>query len=136
MLLKTKEGHPETKLKRAPNEPQLSVEMRALRVEFELCNSLHVLTRASIGERDRFEIAREREIQTTPRNYENRGNEAKKCLKTKEVTFFNAAIFAHYPHNLAAISAQMDQATPEFAKTRSGLATPARCYDNDKKSAR
>ena len=38
--------------------------MDALKAEFELCNNLHVLARASIGECGRFEIAREREIQT------------------------------------------------------------------------
>jgi len=109
--------------------------MRALKAEFELCNNLHVLTRASVGEGDRFEIAREREIQTTTRIYENRGNELNKCLKTNDITFFNAAKFAHFARNLSAIEPQKDQTTPDFAKTRSGLAIPMRCCDTDKKSA-
>jgi hypothetical protein len=110
--------------------------MRALKAEFELSNNLHVLARASVGECDRFEIARERVIQRTARKYENRGNEAKKCLKTKDITFFNAANSAHFARTLSAIEPPKDQTTPDFAKTRSGLAIPMRCYDTDKKSAR
>jgi hypothetical protein len=33
----------------------------------------------------------------------NSGNEAKKYLKTKESHFFNAAIYARFAHQLAAI---------------------------------
>ena len=109
--------------------------MDALKAEFELCNSLHVLGRASIGECGRFEIAWERGTQRTARNYENRGNKAKKYLKTKDITFFNAANSASLARNLSAIEPQKDRTTPDFAKTRSGLATAARCCDSDKKSA-
>jgi hypothetical protein len=45
MLLKTNEGVCKTKLKRTPNEPQLSAEIRASRVEFELSSSRLVLIR-------------------------------------------------------------------------------------------
>ena len=109
--------------------------MRALKTEFELSNNLHVLAWASIGEGDRFEIARDSEIQRTARKHENRGNEAKKCLKTNDITFFNAANSAPLARHLSAIEPQKDQTTPDFAKTRSGLAIPMRCYDTDKKSA-
>jgi hypothetical protein len=109
--------------------------MRALKAEFELGNNLHVLARASIGERDRLEIATEGVRQRTARKYENRGNEAKNCLKTKEITFFNAAHSAHFAHNLSAIEPQKARTTPDFAKTGSGLAIPVRCCDTDKKSA-
>jgi hypothetical protein len=78
--------------------------MDGLKAEFELCSSLHVLARASVGERDRSRIARERAIQRTARKHENRGNEAKKCLKTKEVTFFNAANFVPFACKSTAIS--------------------------------
>jgi hypothetical protein len=83
--------------------------MRALKAEFELCNNLQVLTRASVGECDRFEIAREREIRRTARKYENRGNELNKCLKTNDITFFNAANAARFARNLSAIEPQKDQ---------------------------
>ena len=109
--------------------------MHGLKAEFGLCNNLHVLARASNGECGRFEIAWEREIQRTARKHENRGNKAKECLKTKDITFFNAANSAHSARNLSAIEPQKDQTTPEFVKTRSGLVIPARRHDRDKKSA-
>jgi hypothetical protein len=36
---------------------------------------------------------------------QNRGNEAKKCLKTKEVTILNAADFARFSRNFAQFGA-------------------------------
>jgi hypothetical protein len=33
----------------------------------------------------------------------NRGNEAKKWLKTKDMTFFNGANYAHFARNFAQI---------------------------------
>jgi hypothetical protein len=38
-----------------------------------------------------FEVARLAQIPRRAREYRNRGNEARKYLKTKEVTFLNAA---------------------------------------------
>jgi hypothetical protein len=83
--------------------------MRALKAEFELCSNLHVLARASVGECDRFGIARRREIQRAARIYENRGNELNKCLKTNDIAFFNAADVAPFARNLSAIEPQKDQ---------------------------
>ena len=129
--MKTKNAY----LKRTQNEPQLSVEVHALKAKFELSSNLHVLASASVGEGPRFEIAPEWGIQRTARKYKNRGNEAKKCLKTKDLTIFNGADSAHFARNLSAIEPQMDQTMPDLAKTRSGRAVPVRCYDTDKKSA-
>jgi hypothetical protein len=109
--------------------------MDALKAGFELCDNLQVLARASVGECHRFEIARDRVIQTTTRNYENRGNELNKLFNINDITFFNAANSASLARNLSAIEPQKDQTTPDFAKTRSGLATPTRCCKSDKKSA-
>ena len=131
MFLKTKNAY----LKRTQNEPQLSAEMDALKAELQLCNNLHVLAPASVGERARSGNSWEREIQRTARKHENRGNEAKKCLKTKDLTIFNGANSAHFARNLSAIEPQMDQTMPDLAKTRSGRAVPVRRYDTDKKSA-
>jgi hypothetical protein len=39
----------------------------------------------------------------------NSGNEAKKYLKTKDITFLNAAILAHFAHRLAPIAPQKEQ---------------------------
>ena len=42
MLLKTKKGTSETKLKRTQNEPQLSAQMRDIEPKFELFDTAHV----------------------------------------------------------------------------------------------
>jgi len=119
--LKTKEGIFETKLKRTQNEPHLRAEMRTFRTEFELFHTTPVLVAASNGEdewgRDRPAVG----IQRTSRNCENRGNEAKKCLKTKDITFSNAANCMRFPHQFTAIGLEMEQITADFAKTKSGL---------------
>ncbi len=74
----------QNELKRTQIEPQLSVEARALRVQFEFSSTSPVLTEASNGK----EVGGTRKI---VREYENRGNEAKKYLKTKDITFLSAA---------------------------------------------
>ena len=80
-------------LKRTQNEPQLSAEMRALRVEFEFSNTSSVLAEASNGKEDGGRNRPVRGIQRTAREYENRGNEAKEYLKTKDLTFVKVANF-------------------------------------------
>jgi len=96
MLLKTKEGVCKTKLKRTQIEPQLSAEMRAFRTEFELSATSHALTKAANGNRDQGRNRPGGRIQRTARKRENRGNEAKEYLKTKDITFFNAANYARF----------------------------------------
>jgi hypothetical protein len=125
MLLKTQEGMCKTNSKRTQNEPQLSAETRALRAEFELSSASQVLAGASTGEDDRGRNRLVGGIQRTTRKYENRGNEAKKCLKTKDITFLKVANLACFVRKLTAISPQREQMTPHFAKTKSGLATPS-----------
>ncbi len=87
MLLKTKHGVCKTKLKRTQNEPHLSAEMRTSRVEFEFSSTSQVLAEAS----NRKQVGG---IRRTAREYENRGNEAKKFLKTKDITFLKGANIA------------------------------------------
>jgi hypothetical protein len=96
MSLKTKEGMFETKLKRTQNELLLSAEMRAFRTEFELSATSHALTKAANGKRDQGRNRPGGRIQRTARKRENRGNEAKEYLKTKDITFFNAANYARF----------------------------------------
>ncbi len=112
-------------LKRTQNEPQLSVKMRASRVEFEFSSTSQVLAEASTGEDDHGRNRRVGGIQRSARKCENRGNEAKKCLKTKDITFLKVADFACFVRKLTAISPQREQMTPHFAKTKPGLATPS-----------
>ena len=120
--LKTKEGMFETKLKRTQNGPQLSAEMREPRVKFELSDTSHVL--AGTGKVGGGQHRPGRGIQRTARKYENRGNEAKEYLKTKDITFFNAANYARFVREFAAILLQEDESAAHFARTKSGFDTP------------
>jgi len=103
MSVKTKEGTSETRLKQPQNEPQLSVEMSALKAEYELCNELRVLAGATIVEYGGSESARKRVIQSAAGNYKNRGNEAKEYLKTKDITFMNGTNLVRFTRKLARI---------------------------------
>ena len=112
-------------LKRTPNEPQFSAEMRASRVEFEFSSTSQVLAEASSGKEGRGPTRPVGGIRRTAREYENRGNEAKEYLKTKDITFLEVANFKCFVRKLAATSPQREQMTPHFAKTKSGRATPS-----------
>ena len=47
----------------------------------------------------------------------NSGNEAKKYLKTKNITFLSDANYAHFACKLTPIGRHKEQKTPRFAKT-------------------
>ena len=93
----------QNELKRTQNEPQLNAEMGAPCVEFELSDTSHVLAKAANRKRVGGRNRRGRGIQGTARKYENRGNEAKEYLKTKDITFSNAANYACFAREFAAI---------------------------------
>jgi hypothetical protein len=93
----------QNELKRTQNQPQLSPEMRALRVEFEFFQ--HFTGFGSTGKDSSGRNRPAGGIQGTAREYENRGNEAKKYLKTKDITFLSAANYARFACNLAQIRA-------------------------------
>jgi hypothetical protein len=104
MLMKTKKGMSETKLKRTRNEPQLSARMREIDPKFELFEIADVRAGDQIvGDVAGTEIARLGEIRRIARKYKNSGNEAKEYLKTKDITFLNAANFVRFVCRLAAI---------------------------------
>jgi hypothetical protein len=89
MLLKTKKGMSET----SQNEPQLSVQMREIEPKFELIDIAHVLAGDWIvGDAAGTEIARLGEARGTTREFKNIGNKARMLMKTKHITFLNAAI--------------------------------------------
>jgi hypothetical protein len=48
----------------------------------------------------------------------NSGNEAKKYLKTKDITFLNAANSALFARKATHFGPQKEQKTPHFAKTK------------------
>jgi len=52
------------------------------------------------------------------RKMKNRGNEAKEYLKTKDITFLNAANCAHFARKLIPFLPQKEQKTPYFVKTK------------------
>ena len=47
---------------------------------------------------------------------ENSGNEAKKYLKTKDITFLDAAIYAHFKRELAPIEPEREQKRRNLGK--------------------
>ena len=115
----------DTNSKRTQNEPQLSAKMRALRVRFEFSSTAQALAEAANGKDGRGRNRPAGGTQRTAREYENRGNEAKEYLKTKDITFLKVADFARFVRKLRAISPQREQMTPHFVKTNSGFATPS-----------
>jgi hypothetical protein len=54
--------------------------------------------------------------------YKNSGNKAKEYLKTKDITFFDAAYFASFVRRSAPIRPHKEQEPPRCAKTKPGLA--------------
>ena len=78
--------------------------MHALNRTFERFQAAHLPAGARAeGNAARCEIARTGEIERDAREYKNRGNEAKKYLKTKNLTFSNAADSARFERQFAAI---------------------------------
>ncbi len=123
MLLKTKRACAKRTQNEPPNEPHLSAKMRESRVEFEFSGTSQVLAEASNGKDARGGNRPVGALQKIVRKYENRGNKAKKCLKTKDITFLKVANFACFVRKSTAISPQREQMTPHFVKTKSGRAT-------------
>jgi len=78
--------------------------MRALNAQFEFFDAAHVPTDES-GMRQGSTWA----DRGCARRYKNRGNEAKKWLKTKEVTILNAANCAHFRCQFAHIECWKEQ---------------------------
>ena len=92
MLLKTKKGVSETKLKRTQNEPPLSDQMRETEPKFELFDIAHVGAGDWIvGDGAGTGIAGLGETRETAREFKNTGNRARMLMKTKHITFLNAA---------------------------------------------
>jgi len=99
--------------------------MRALNAEFELSDTAQVLAGAwNGGMRQGSKSAEWGSIPGIARKYKNRGNEAKKYLKKKDITFLNDAKYARFACKFAAICPQKEQESPHFARTKLGLASP------------
>jgi hypothetical protein len=80
--------------------------MREIEPKFELFDIAHVRAgNRIVGDVAGTEIALLAETRGTAREYKNSGNKAKKWLKTKHITFLNAANDARFACKLAQISA-------------------------------
>jgi hypothetical protein len=78
--------------------------MRETEPKFELIDIARVPAGDWIvGDAAGFEIVRTGGIWRIARKHNNSGNEAKKYLKTKEITFLKAATYARFVHRLRAI---------------------------------
>ena len=76
--------------------------MHALNAEFELFDAQHVLAEVwSKGSVAWFGIVRLWEVWRSGTKYKNSGNEAKEYLKTKDITFLNAANCAPFTRKSA-----------------------------------
>jgi hypothetical protein len=88
--------------------------MRVLNPKLEPFGTAHVLAgRNAAG----FEIARLAEVQRRSRKHKNRGNEAKKWLKTKGITFLNDANYAQICTNRTLKGAKAAHFAQNEAKT-------------------
>ena len=104
MLLKTKNSMLETKLRTNSKRAPIERSTRASDTTFELFDTLHVLAGAWGGGILRGSKSLEPgENHGFAWKYKNSGNEAKKYLKTKHITFLNGANCACFEHKLAAI---------------------------------
>ncbi len=87
--------------------------MRALDTQFELFDTLHVPTGDWNGGKQQ---GSKLPGWGSARKYKNSGNEAKKYLKTNDITFLNAANCARFAFKLAQIRARKVQKTTRFAQ--------------------
>ena len=97
--------------------------MCALNATFELVDNADLQAAVWNRRMRQDSISAERgEPQRIARKYKNSGNEAKEYLKTKDITFFDAAYFARFVRRSTPIRPQKEQEPPHFAKTMPGLA--------------
>ncbi len=91
--------------------------MRELDPKFELFDSVRVgAGNWIVGDAAGPEIARLGETRGTAREFKNTGNKAKKLLKTKDITFLNAANQRSLSRQSAQIGLRREQG--QFGKTR------------------
>jgi len=83
-----------------------------------------------------FQISEGEEWQSLPEKTQNRGSEAKKWLKTKDITFLNGANYAHFARNLTPIGPQKEQKRAQFERSNLNFRGATRDQDSDNKSAR
>jgi hypothetical protein len=94
--------HFENELKTNSKRTQIECEMHALNAQFEFFQTAHVLA----GDRNGgMQQGSKVPGWGSEQKYKNTGNEAKKLLKTRDITFLNAANYARFACKLAQITA-------------------------------
>jgi hypothetical protein len=106
--------------------------MRALNAQFELFDTSYVPVGNWNGGMQQGSKLAGRE---SARKYKNSGNEAKKWLKTKGITFFDAANCAHFTRKFAPIERCMEQKRRVLSKTKLRLRRGQARQESDRKSA-
>ena len=101
MSLKTRKGAPKTNLKQSENEGELAAQCAPFAVNSRFLAPHTSCQGFPTGNPVEFETARVRQTRSVARKYENRGNEAKKWLKTKDITFFDGANYARFVRKFA-----------------------------------
>jgi len=99
-VIENKRWQYETKLRMKPKRAQIECEMRALNAQLEFFDAARI---PADGRPGGMRQGSGRAGRGRARKYKNRGNEAKKYLKTKEVTILNAANCAHFGRQIAPI---------------------------------
>jgi hypothetical protein len=103
MSLKIKEGSCKTEQNEPENNPkrtQFECEMRAINAQFEIFYLARVPAgHSGGGTRLGSETDGSGNAPGSARKYKKSGNEAKKYLKTKDITFLNAVDSAHFTRN-------------------------------------
>jgi len=77
--------------------------MRAINAQFELFDAAHVPVGSGAGERGRLIGCLVGGMTRRARKYKNSGNEAKKYLKTKDITFLHGANDVRFARRLTLI---------------------------------
>jgi hypothetical protein len=107
----------QNELKRTQIEPQLSAEMRALRVKFEFSSTAQVLAEALNGKGG---CGRHRPVaEGNPEDCERireSWEQSQEVLENKGHHFLQVANFACFVRKLTAISPQREQMTPHFCE--------------------
>ena len=106
--------------------------MRAINAQFEFFEAASVPGDRTTGGMRQGSASAGRVL---AQKYKNSGNEAKKWLKTKDVTFLNAANYSRCTYKFAQIRGCKEQKTARFAQTKRDLGMEVRGQNWYKRSA-
>ncbi len=97
--------------------------MRALNPTFELFDTAELQAAAWSGRVEQgSNLPEGGKPKESQENTKTVGTNSREYLKTKDITFFDAAYFACFARRTTPIRPQKEQQPPHFAETRPGLA--------------